>query len=55
MKTPRFRGLFVGIMSLAILVSTGCTVDVGTAARSSLSSFLTTLASTAINSVINQQ
>ena len=49
----RHRSLLL-LASWVILAGAGCTIDVGTAARGSLTSFLTTLANSAITSAINQ-
>ncbi|MDO8631328.1 MAG: hypothetical protein Q7R41_12625 [Phycisphaerales bacterium] len=46
--------VFAGLLAFVILFATGCTVDAGTAARSSLTSFFNTLATSAITSVLNQ-
>ncbi len=53
MNTRPYRTILIGLMSSAILALAGCTIDVGTAARSSLTSFLTTLANSAISDAIN--
>jgi hypothetical protein len=53
MYSRRFREMFAGLLALVILFAIGCTVDAGTAARSSLTSFFNTLATSAINSLLN--
>ncbi len=53
MNSIRSKMLVAGLLSLSALLCVGCELNAGAAARSSLTSFFNSLASTAITNALN--